>query len=602
MRLSRRDFGMGVAVAALLPTVATARQATGLDAELTAFLDKAFEEELAMDPEYIAQLGRKEQYDKLTDRSEAANRKRLDWRRANVKAMKARFDPAKLGEDARTSYEMWVLELERAEERWRWRDHGYTFARGGDHTGLPNFMINMHPVDSEADAVAYLARVAAIGGVLDTQLDQARRAAAKGVRMPRFSYEQASLDVRRVTTGAPFDAGPDCALFADAKGKIAALKTKGVIDEARAAALTNAVADAMTGSMKPAYDRLGAWLASDREQSSADARGVGSLPDGAAYYNAMLRLQTTTDMTADQIHELGLAEVGRIRAEMETLKAKIGFTGTLEAFFAFLKSDDQFYVTPDDAGRGRYLKLADDYLSGMKARLPEQFGRLPKSPLVVKRVEPYREEPGGAAHYSSGAVDGSRPGVFYVHLSDVRATPLYEIEGTSYHEGWPGHHLQISLAQEMTGLPVFRTQYGYGAYAEGWGLYVERLAKEMGLYTDPYSDFGRLGREIWRAIRLVVDTGIHAKGWSEEQATAFYTANSPQPAAKIKSEIRRYFVSPGQATSYKVGMVKILALRDEARASMGKRYDQRGFHDVVLSGGSLPLGVLDARVKRWAKA
>jgi uncharacterized protein (DUF885 family) len=600
MRLSRRDFGMGVAVAALLPTPLMARQAAGPDAELTAFLDKAFEEELAMDPEWLAQLGRKTDNDKLTDRSEAAQKKRLDWRRASVAAMKQRFDLARLGEDARTSYDMWLLELERAEESWRWRDHGYTFSRGGAHTSLPNFMLNMHPVDSLADAEAYVARVSAIGEAIDVQLKQAERASAKGIRMPRFAYDHAIQDVKRVTTGAPFDAGPDSALYADGKEKVAALKTKGVIDQANADALTKTLAAAMTARMKPAYDRLGAWLAADREQSAADPKGAGALPDGAAYYNAMLRLQTTTDMTADQIHELGLAEVRRIRAEMETLKAKIGFTGTLEAFFAFLRSDDRFYVTPDDAGRARYLKLADDYLNAMKARLPEQFGRLPKSPLVVKRVEPYREEPGGAAHYNSGAVDGSRPGVFYVHLSDVRATPLYEIEGTSYHEGWPGHHMQISLAQEMTGLPVFRTQYGYGAYAEGWGLYVERLAKEMDFYKDPYSDFGRLGREIWRAIRLVVDTGIHAKGWSEAQATAFYTANSPQPAAKIKSEIRRYFVNPGQATSYKVGMVRILELRDQARTGMGAKYDQRAFHDVVLSGGSVPLGVLEARVTRWA--
>eukprot|EP01030_Chromulinospumella_sphaerica_P023815 gene23815-23868_t len=254
MRLSRRDFGMGVAAAALLPTVATARQAGGLDAELTVFLDKAFEEELAMDPEQLAQLGRKEQYDRLTDRSEAAWKKRLDWRRGNVKAMKRRFDPARLGEDARTSYEMWLLELERAEESWRWRDHGYTFARGGAHTSLPGFMINMHPVDTSSDAEAYVARVAAIGGVLDVQLAQARRAAGKGVRMPRFSYDQSILEVKRVTTGAPFDSGPDCALFADARQKFAALQARSVIDATAVAQLTKAVADAMTGSMKPAYD------------------------------------------------------------------------------------------------------------------------------------------------------------------------------------------------------------------------------------------------------------------------------------------------------------------------------------------------------------
>jgi uncharacterized protein (DUF885 family) len=246
--------------------------------------------------------------------------------------------------------------------------------------------------------------------------------------------------------------------------------------------------------------------------------------------------------------------------------------------------------------------MAEAYLDGMRARLPEQFGRLPKADLIVKRVEAFREEPGGAAHYSPAALDGSRPGIFYVHLADTRATPIYEIEGTVYHEGLPGHHMQIALAQEMTGTPEFRKNYFYGAYGEGWALYVERLAKEMGFYTDPYSDFGRLGREIWRAIRLVVDTGIHAKGWSEAQTLAYYTANSPQPAAKIRSEIRRYFVSPGQATSYKVGMQRILALRDRARTALGARYDQRMFHEIVLGRGSVPLPVLEAQVDRWIAA
>ena len=591
------------AAAALAPAARAAQPSAsgGPDQQLTAYLDEAFEQELAMSPEELAQLGRKVQYDKLTDRSDAADEKRLAWRRRSVSEMKRRFDPAKLGEDARTSYDMWALELGRAEEAHKWRGHRYVFGRGGLHTQLPNFMINTHRVDTLADMEAYVARVAAIGPALDGDREAAERAAAAGVRMPRFAYDQSILEVRRVTTGAPFDTGADSALFADAKGKIAALRTAGSLDDAGAARLTKAVSDAMTGGMKPAYDRLGAWLAADREKTSAEPRGVGALPDGAAYYNAMLRQQTTTDMTADQIHTLGLSEVKRIRAEMEALKTKIGFTGTLEEFFVFMRTDDRFYVSNDDAGRAEYLKLAEGYLAAMKAALPRSFGHLPKADLVVKQVEAYRAEPGGAAHYNTGSVDGSRPGVFYVHLADTRATPTYEIEGTAYHEGWPGHHLQLSLAQELTGIPVFRTQYGYGAYIEGWGLYVERLGKEEGFYTDPYSDFGRLGREIWRAIRLVVDTGIHAKGWSEAEALTFYTANSPQPIGKIRSEIRRYFVMPAQATSYKVGQVKILALREEARQALGPKYDQRTFHDLVLGGGSLPLPVLETRVHRWIK-
>jgi len=594
-----------LALATSLVAAPTARAATKggtSDVALTAFLDAAFEAEIALDPEQLTQLGRKEQQDRFTDPSDAAAAGRLAWRRDNVAAMKRRFKRAALGEDARVSYDMWVLELERAEASTKWRGHNYIFDRNGPHTGLPNFMINQHRVDTPADMDAYVARVTALGPTLDVYLDRAKASAAKGVRMPGFAYDQSIELIGRLVAGAPFDDGADNALFADAKTKAEGLVTSGRIDAAAADRYTAQVSAAMTASMKPAYDRISSWLAADRAKATAEPRGAGALPDGAAYYNAMLRLQTTTEMTADEIHDLGLSEVAHIRAEMEALKAKIGFDGKLEDFFVFLRSDDRFYVANDDAGRAAYLKMAETYLAGMRARLPEQFGRLPKADLIVKRVEAFREEPGGAAHYSSPALDGSRPGIFYVHLADTRATPTYEIEGTVYHEGHPGHHMQIALAQEMTGTPEFRKNYFYGAYGEGWALYVERLAKEMGFYTDPYSDFGRLGREIWRAIRLVVDTGIHAKGWSEAEALAYYSANSPQPLGKIRSEIRRYFVMPGQATSYKVGMQRILALREKAQNALGARYDQRIFHEIILGRGSVPLPVLDAQVERWIAA
>jgi len=600
VQLSRREFSLALATSLVAAPAARAAARGGTaDAALTTFLDAAFEAELALDPEQLTQLGRKEQQDRFTDPSDAAAMARLEWRRANVADMKKRFDRAALGEDARVSYDMWVLELERAEASTKWRGHNYIFDRNGPHTGLPNFLINQHRVDTPADMEAYVARVTALGPTLDIYLDRAKASAAKGIRMPGFAYDQSIELVGRLTSGAPFGEGADNALYADAKAKAAGLVAAGKIDAPAADALVARVAKAMTGSLKPAYDRIGSWLASDRAAAGAEPRGAGALPEGAAYYDAMLRLQTTTGMTAGEIHDLGLAEVARIRAEMEALKAKIGFEGKLEDFFVFLRSDDRFYVANDDAGRAIYLKAAEDYLAGMRARLPEQFGRLPKADLIVKRVEAFREEPGGAAHYSPAALDGSRPGIFYVHLADTRATPTYEIEGTVYHEGLPGHHMQIALAQEMTGTPEFRKNYFYGSYGEGWALYVERLAKEMGFYTDPYSDFGRLGREIWRAIRLVVDTGIHAKGWSEAEALAYYTANSPQPIGKIRSEIRRYFVTPGQATSYKVGMQRILALREKARKALGARYDQKMFHEIILGRGSVPLPVLEAQVDRW---
>jgi uncharacterized protein (DUF885 family) len=560
-------------------------------ADLTAYLDAEYEEEVQMSPEELTSQGRKEQYDKLDDRSEAAADRELAWRKESVEEMKAKFDPNKLSEDARTSYDIWALELERAEKRNEFRRHRYIFARGGAHTGLPNFLINFHRVDEKSDMEAYIARIALIDDALDQLVVRAKAAAADGIRQPRFAYDQALDEIKRVTTGAPFGPGKDSALFADAKTKIKALQDGGKINADEAKALTDAAAAAMTGQMKPAYERLSAWLTEDRANTSPDATGAGALPDGENYYNTALYLQTTTTMTADEIHQLGLSEVARIRAEMEAVKEKTGFKGTLQEFFVFMRTDKRFYLPNTDAGREQYLELARGYLGEMKKKLPEYFGILPKADLIVKRVEAFREEPGGAQHYFSGTPDGTRPGIFYAHLSDI-----------AYHEGLPGHHMQISIAQELTGIPKFRTQYGYTAFSEGWGLYSEALAKEMGFDSDPYNDFGRLSGEIWRAIRLVVDTGIHSKGWTEEQAVQYFMENSAQPEAAIRSEIKRYIVTPGQATCYKIGMIAIQKLRDEARTELGDKFSYPAFHDVVLGGGSVPLPVLEARVKRWIAA
>ncbi|MFC3078969.1 DUF885 domain-containing protein [Phenylobacterium terrae] len=605
----RRAIAIGLAVAlmgaapqVLAQAAAPAgAQATSESRALTAWLDQQYEQELQMDPEGLTMQGRKDHYDKLTDRSEARADALLAWRRASVAEMKRRFDLAKLDEEARTSFEVWALELDRAETANKWRRHRYIFARGGAHTGLPNFLINFHRVDEPADMAAYIARVRQLDDALDQLLVRAKAAAEGGVRMPRFAYDRSIDEVGRVTGGAPFGPGEDSALLADGKAKIAALLKAGKIDQRQADAFTRELTEAMTAEMKPGYDRLLAWLKADREKTAPEAKGVHALPQGRDYYDAQLFLQTTTDMTADQIHDLGLSEVARLRAEMEAVKAKAGFTGSLEDFFVFMRTDKRFYLPNTDEGRAQYIAMADAYLAGMKKKLPEYFGILPKADLVVKRVEPFREEPGGAQHYFAGTPDGSRPGVFYAHLSDMNAMPTYQLENIAYHEGLPGHHMQISIAQELTGLPKFRTQYDYTAYSEGWGLYSEKLAKEMGFATDPYNDFGRLSGEIWRAIRLVVDTGMHSKGWSQEQAVAYFMANSAQPEAAIRSEIQRYLVNPGQATSYKVGMIRIQAMREEARKALGGKFDIRAFHDVVLGGGALPLPVLEARVRRWVE-
>jgi uncharacterized protein (DUF885 family) len=284
---------------------------------------------------------------------------------------------------------------------------------------------------------------------------------------------------------------------------------------------------------------------------------------------------------------------------MEQIMRAVGFEGDLQDFFTFVRDSEQFYFPDTDEGRQAYIDAVEDKLDFINQRLPDYFGLLPKADLVVKRVEPFREQDGAAQHYMSGTPDGSRPGIYYIHLSDMTAMPMPQLEVIAYHEGNPGHHMQNSIAQELEGTPTFRTQANFSAYGEGWGLYSELLAKEMGAYDDPYSDFGRLSSEMWRALRLVVDTGLHSKGWTEQDAIDFIVQNSPEPMESVVSEVRRYIVWPGQATSYKVGMIKILGMRAHAREVLGEAFDIRGFHDTVLGGGAMPLSVLERRVDNW---
>jgi uncharacterized protein (DUF885 family) len=607
----RTIFGIGAMVAVLAacspgakaPAGPSAEEIAKTSAELTAYLDAEYEEELLDSPEEMTAQGRKDRYGELDDRTEAAADKRLDWRRQSVADMKTKFDPANLNEDAKLSYEIWELELKRAEEGAKWRRNRYVFGRGNATTGIPNFLINQHRVDEKSDMEAYISRVGLIDEAMDQLLVRAKAAQTDGIHMPGFTYDQSLSEIKRVTTGAPFTSGKDAALLADAKAKIKALLEAGKITPAEAKDFETQFSDAMVQQMKPAYDRVAAFLTEDKPNGQKpDKQGALALPNGAEFYKGALYLQTTTEMTPDEIHELGLSEVARIRGEMEKVKEAAGFKGTLEEFFVFMRTDKRFYLPNNDAGAAQYVKLADDYLAGMKAKLPEYFGILPKADLVVKRVEPFREQPGGAQHYNAGTPDGSRPGIFYAHLSDMNAMPTYQLENIAYHEGLPGHHMQISIQQELTGIPKFRTQYGYGAFSEGWGLYSEALAKEMGFDVDPYNDFGRLSGEIWRSIRLVVDTGLHSKGWTQKQAEDYFKANSAQPEAAIKSEVERYILNPGQATSYKIGMITIQKLREEAKTALGEKFDIRAFHDTVLGGGALPMPVLQAKVRRWIEA
>ncbi len=608
----RAIFGAAAMLAVLAacgPTEPAAPSAEAIaknSTDLVAYLDAEYEEEVQFSPQEMTSQGRKDKYGELDDRTEAALTKVLDWRRQSVADMQSKFKPEELSEDARLSYDIWVLELDRAEKRAGFRRHGYLFGRNGAHTGLVNFIINQHRVDEKSDMEAYITRVGAIGAALDQLIERAKLSATDGIRMPAFSYDMTTSEIARVLDGAPFKGAKDSALFADGKKKIADLQAAGKVTADEAKALQTQLADAMIAKMKPAYDRLGAWIAEDKKNASATPQGAGSLPNGEAYYNAMLSLMTTTDMTADEIHQLGLSEVARIHGEMEKVKEQAGFKGTLQEFFAFMRTDKQFYLPSNDAGAQEYIDRATRHIEEMKLALPKYFGRLPKADLIVKRVEPYREEPGGAQHYQAGTPDGSRPGIYYAHLSDMNAMPTYMLEDIAYHEGLPGHHMQISIQQELEAetdpakrLPKFRTQYGYTAYSEGWGLYSEALSREMGFLKDPYSHYGQLSGEIWRAIRLVLDTGIHSKGWTEEQAVKYFTDNSSIAEGAIASEVRRYITTPGQATAYKIGMIRLQQLRDKARTELGDKFSYPAFHDQILGGGALPMPVLEAKIDRW---
>ncbi|MGY1520142.1 DUF885 domain-containing protein [Luteimonas sp. A482] len=606
-----RTLALSLALALAAPAVFAQQAQTAAETvrsesqRLNAWFAQKYEEELRFSPISLTFLGRKELYDKLDDMSEQAMDQQLAWRKATVVEMEANFDRDALDDEAKLSWDLWKLQYENAAAANQYRRNVYVFNQmQGAQSFLPTFLINFHKVETEADYLAYLARLQEARRAMTQMLELARRNAGDGYRMPRFAYDGVLREARAVITGAPFDEGKDSALWADLQAKAASLVKAGAIDAARATALQAQARQALLDNIQPGYRELIAWAEADRANAIDNPAGVGSTQaNGADYYRHQLRMHTTTDLDADAVHQIGLDEVKRIHGEMEALMKRVGFEGDLQAFFRHISTDPKFKYPDTDAGRQAYIDDATRAIDNIKKVLPQYFGLLPKADLVVKRVEPFREQPGAAQHYFPGTADGSRPGVYYAHLSDMNSMPKPELEVIAYHEGLPGHHMQISIAQELTGVPEFRTQARSTAYSEGWGLYAEWLAREMpGTYVDPYSEYGRLASELWRAVRLVVDTGLHAKGWTEQQAVEYFSTNSATPEAAIRSEIQRYITWPGQATAYKIGMIRIQELRRKAEAELGDRFDIRGFHDAVLGGGALPLNLLERRVDQWVVA
>ncbi|KGM54571.1 hypothetical protein N799_09075 [Lysobacter arseniciresistens ZS79] len=585
------------------PATTTAQAAaTSEDARINAWFERKYEEQLQFSPIQMTFLGRKDRYGEIDDLSREAADKRLAWQVAALEEMKATFDYEALSDGPQLSWDLFEYQTRTAQKSHRFDDHGYPFEQmGGMQAQLPTFLINFHKVEDESDYTAYVSRLRQVPRAFGQLMDQVERSAAQGIRPPRFAHEGVIDQATKVVTGAPFTDGPDSALWADAQAKADALVKAGKIDAARAAELKAGARAALVEAVQPAYADVIAWFRADLPNALENPSGVGTThPNGAAYYAERLAASTTTNLTPDQVHQIGLDEVARLRGEMEALKDRVGFKGDLKAFFHFVRTDPRFKYPNTDAGRQAYIDDATKAIETIKQQLPDYFGLLPKADLVVKRVEPFREVAGAAQHYYPSTPDGSRPGVYYAHLSDMNAMPKTELEVIAYHEGLPGHHMQIAIAQELEGVPEFRKQAGFSAYSEGWGLYSEWLAREMpGTYTDPYSEYGRLTSEMWRAIRLVVDTGLHAKGWTQQQAVDYFAANSSIPQEAIEAEVGRYITWPGQATSYKIGMIRIQELRARAEKALGDDFDIRGFHDAILGGGALPLTLLERKIDQW---
>jgi uncharacterized protein (DUF885 family) len=591
------------------PAPETAATDTSVESEsdrLNAWLEERYEEELMNSPITLTFLGRKELNDKIDDVSEAAEDEQLAWKLDSVATMKSTFDYQALSDTAKLSYDLWAYQAREAESAHKWRRHQYMFHQMDTlHAFLPTFLMSFHVVENKDDLAAYVSRISESGRAINQITERAKLAAEDGIRAPRFAYEIVSQQAQDLITGAPFsdDGEADSPIWADFNGKAATLVEDASMTQDEADALMESAKQALLNDFGPAYTGVIDFLAGDIANTSEEAQGVHALPDGENAYKAMLWSNTTTDLTADEIHQIGLDEVARIRAEMEVLKEKSGFEGDLLAFFNFLrdsKDNEKFYFPNTDEGRQGYIDEATADIANIKTQLGDFFGILPKADLVVKRVEPFREQDGAPQHYFSGTPDGSRPGIYYAHLSDMSAMPKRELEVIAYHEGLPGHHMQISIAQELDGVPEFRKQAGYNVYAEGWALYSEKLATEMpGTFQDVYSDFGRLGSEIWRAIRLVVDTGLHHKGWSQQDAVDFFSANAAAPLPQVEAEVRRYLVIPGQATGYKIGMIDIQRMRKVAEEALGDNFDIRTFHDAILDGGALPMEMLDRKITQY---
>ncbi|AND71197.1 hypothetical protein ATSB10_37430 [Dyella thiooxydans] len=549
-------------------------------------LDEQWQHTLENAPEYATILGDLRYNDRLSDLSLAHAQEEYRWTGDFLRRFQA-IDTHGFSENDKLNHELMVRQLKDAMRAHELKlDEMPLDQMNGIHLQLAGFISSI-PFDNTKEYEDYLARLKAVPRAFDQVTGLARQGLRDRMMPPKYLLEAVVKQIDAI--GKP--AGMDSVFAEPLKHFPASVPAA---DQAR---LKQAILAAIDQDVRPAYAKLGAFVAKDYAPHGRLQPGVWDLPNGDAIYRFDVQQMTTTDQTPEQIHELGLKEVARIEGEMTKIAHAQGYKD-LAAFRAALKTNPKVHATSREDILNRYR----GYLAQMQPELPKLFGLLPKTKVVVVPVEPFREKEAAAAEYHQGTPDGSRPGQIFVNTGDFAHRSVLTIESTAYHEGIPGHHMQISIAQTLPKLPPFRQQGGYTAYVEGWALYAEQLGKDIGFYKDPLSDYGRLSDELLRADRLVLDTGVHYKHWTRQQMVDFFHAHSSEDEPDVQAETDRYITWPGQALAYKMGELKILELRARAKRELGKRFDIRAFHDEILDGGALPLDVLEQRVDGWIAA
>ncbi len=556
------------------------------------FYEKIFIEFALENPQMLTNIGVKYKYDQLNDNSPEAAEKNFELLEKDLQQLKE-YDRESLMGQERLSYDIldWFLSDQMAGHQYRYNDYWVT-QRGGSYQDIINFMVNMHKVEALSDAEDYLSRISQIGTYFDGTLQNVKIQQEKGVVPPDFIIKKIIENLHNIRDPQL----SDNVLVKDFNNKVDKLAE---ISTEEKAALKAQMLELMNQVVQPAYDRYISFFENLNDNASSDA-GVWKFPNGAEYYQYRIRSMTTTNYSAEELHTLGLEEVDRILAEMRSILESEGYSGaSVGELMKGLNEEPRFLYPDTEEGRGQILADYRAMIEEIDAGMDKIFDIRPKTGVEVRRVPEYREKTAAGGSYQRPSLDGTRPGIFYANLFDIKATPKFSMRTLAYHEAVPGHHFQIAINTELQGLPTFRSFVGFTSYSEGWALYAERLAWEYGYQTEPYSNLGRLQAELLRAVRLVVDTGLHHKRWTREQAINYMASTTGLAMTDVESEIERYIVWPGQALAYKVGMLKIIALRNKAEKALGDKYDIRKFHNVVLKNGAVPLTILEELVDAY---